>query len=198
MLRTSIIVGAITVITFLLFSTRRRDKFMLSTPVGLSAGAIRTERRRDSPKEAPHIGLINLRHETYTPVPSPGDGNCLFSSIGVSVGETCDKVRRRVVTELWRERSKYEPFFTSSMMNKMYPRDRHDLMDKTYPKYVERMLQPGQWGGELELSAASSVYERPIEVLDRNFDTISTYGEGDGEPIRVLYNGSSHYDGVKI
>ena len=175
MFKTSIIVSIFTatVLGVLFVSQRMGKRETYTVEPRLGAGAIRRERRRDSPKQAPHIGLIDLRHEAYgreeaygrpdrvgraVVVPSPGDGNCLFSSIGTAVGENCDQVRRRIVGELWLRRDDYKPFFTPSTVNKMNLRDSHDLVDESYAKYVERMLKPGQWGGELELSAASAVY----------------------------------------
>lgn len=233
MIKTSIIFGIVAVISIVLFtvprSSLRVDGYSPLpamgvppargvSPVGGVISLRKREERRRNP--APHIPLINLRHESYTSsgrsstpprrrvpglerVPCPGNGNCLFASIGTSVGEDAGRVRKRIVTELWSNRREYEPFFTSAIKNKANARDRHDLMDKTYPKYIERMLKPGQWGGEMELKAASSVYGRKVEVLDHSFYLISEYAAGADsrvvgvEPIRVLYNGSSHYDGVK-
>jgi hypothetical protein len=229
MIKTTIIFGIVAVISIVLFTVPRSSPRIDGysplpakrvspvrgvAPVGGVLSLRKREERRRNP--APHIPLINLRHESYTPssrrlrrrvpglerVPCPGNGNCLFASIGTSVGEDAGLVRKRVATELWSNRREYEPFFTSAIKNKANARDRHDLMDKTYPKYIERMLESGQWGGEMELKAASSVYGRKVEVLDHSFHLISEYepssgSGGRGEPIRVLYNGSSHYDGVK-
>jgi hypothetical protein len=114
-------------------------------------------------------------------VSCPGDGSCLFWAIGYHVMENAHTVRGKIVNELDLNRSKYESFVTGS-----------------YNKYVREMSMPGTWGDEPELAAAAHVYRRRVEVYDMNKKIISTYGTSFiGNPIRVRYNGSSHYDTLK-
>jgi hypothetical protein len=97
------------------------------------------------------------------------------------VMENAHTVRGKIVNELDLNRSKYESFVTGS-----------------YNKYVREMSMPGTWGDEPELAAAAHVYRRRVEVYDMNKKIISTYGTSFiGNPIRVRYNGSSHYDTLK-
>ena len=121
-------------------------------------------------------------HPKLEVVSCPGDGSCLFWAIGYHVGEEAHTVRGRIVNELDLNRSTYESFVTGS-----------------YSKYVRQMSMPGTWGDEPELAAAAHVYRRRVEVYDMNHRIISTYGEKYSfNPIRVRYNGSSHYDTLKI
>lgn len=114
-------------------------------------------------------------------VSCPGDGSCLFWAVGYHVMEDAHTVRGKIVNELDLNRSKYESFVTGS-----------------YSKYVREMSMPGTWGDEPELAAAAHVYRRRVEVYDMNKKIISTYGTSfGGNPIRVRYNGSSHYDTLK-
>ena len=157
------------------------------------------------PKPKSNNYLPGVRHEI---VRCPGDGNCLFHAISFSVDEPCEKVRRRIVKELHQHREKYMGFFTPSGLHQ--PRNGRDIMDlnhTTYDKYLVNMLNPGVWGGEMEIAAAAEVYRRPVIVYSKSiYNENSRYGgnaeggnaEGGGaHPIKIYYNGSSHYDAIR-
>lgn len=73
--------------------------------------------------------------------------------------------------------------------------------------YCRRILEPTFWGGEPELLVLSRLIRRPIKVYlhasqaknasGHGFVCIQTYGEEFGEKrkaVKLLYDGSSHYD----
>jgi hypothetical protein len=148
------------------------------------------------------IGLLTRGKITSSMiVRSPGDGNCLFSSIAVFVDRPSTVVRRDIVKELLFNRAVYLPFFTPKQVIRGRGQPGIDQLDTrhvSYDKYIESMTVNGTWGGEMELSAAANVYKRPVIV--RQSGGISyVYGGGgkDKTPIELLYNGSSHYDAIK-
>jgi hypothetical protein len=132
---------------------------------------------------------------------SPGDGNCLFSSIAVFVDRPSNTVRRDIVKELHFNRNVYLPFFTPKQLVRGRGQPGIDQLDTrhvSYDKYITSMMDNGAWGGEMELSAAANVYKRPVIVRQRGGISY-VYGGGDKDttPIELLYNGSSHYDAIK-
>jgi hypothetical protein len=114
-------------------------------------------------------------------VKCPGDGSCMFWSIGYHVNEDAPRVREKIVNEMTVNSKQYKPFISGS-----------------YNEYLRYMSMPRTWGDEPELAAASQVYRRAVEVYDTRHNLIERYGERYGNPIRVQYNGSSHYDSLKI
>lgn len=123
----------------------------------------------------------------------PGDGSCLFHSLGRHVGARGDTLRAQVVDVLRR-----------------YP-DLHiqdtRLRDWTawyaeapIDQYVRHIARPGTWGGALEMAVLSRLYRRPIHVYEptpgfTGCRRISTFCVDDarGGPMRLLYMGRSHY-----
>lgn len=149
-------------------------------------------------------GVMYAAAQTRRPeiIRCPGDGNCLFSSIGFHVSKPHTVVRREIVDELRRGRERYVPFFTPKptqpIRNRGQPgRDDLDTSHKSYDTYVDEMSRGGVWGGEMELSAAASIYKRPVIV--RQSGGAYVYGDAykNKTPIELLYNGSSHYDAIK-
>jgi hypothetical protein len=129
-----------------------------------------------------------------------GNGNCLFEAGGGATGNSAVKVRKKIVREMYKNRDYYEPFFTPRNKNTTLSRDRMDTQDKSYDHYLERMTQQNQWGGNMELVAASKVYKRPVVVYGPTpYDIIETIGYEylSKEPIKVLYNGLNHYDRIQ-
>lgn len=128
----------------------------------------------------------------------PMDGNCLFTAIGSAVGKKHSTVRRSIVREMWKNKSNYEPFFTPSGLNTENKNiDNIDKIDPTYSSYLNRMLEKGQWGGEMEIVAASNLYKRPVIVFSNNYaPKYFNETKYKTKPIEIFYNGSNHYDSV--
>lgn len=64
--------------------------------------------------------------------------------------------------------------------------------------YIENLLNDGAWGGGIEISAISQMWQIEIMILDkRSKSELGTIGEGKWNPpqerIKLFYNGS-HYD----
>lgn len=150
------------------------------------------------PKHA--INTKKRKREEPIVIKCPGDGNCLFSAIGRATGHSSIKVRKKIVREMHNNRIYYEPFFTPKSKNTKITKDKMDVQDKSYNHYLERMTNQNQWGGQMELVAASKVYKRPVIVYGPTpTEIIETIGSEyfNKEPIKVLYNGNNHYDSIQ-
>ena len=64
--------------------------------------------------------------------------------------------------------------------------DHEDTQDASYDDYVKRMRNDGEWGGEFEIIAATSLCGRKVVVYTSD-GLKSVRGEGDGPPIVVWY-----------
>lgn len=140
----------------------------------------------------------------YSVIGIPGDGRCLFRAImyGAQLRggedaqnkswqrESADELRQKVVDELVKRREETEWF-----------------IEGDFDAYTKRMRQSHVWGGEPELLMASHVLKMPISVYmvdesSRGLISIAEYGQEyvkeNPEIIRVLYDGSGHYDALQF
>ena len=71
-----------------------------------------------------------------------------------------------------------------------------------FEDYLFQMRSLGTWGGNLEITALSQLYQRPVEVYDqqttpRNILSDSVNYDNNQAPIRISYmHGGTHYDSV--
>jgi hypothetical protein len=71
-----------------------------------------------------------------------------------------------------------------------------------FNRYLDRMAQPYQWGGEFELVALAIRIDRPIIVHSRRYPgnqmRFSHEGvDGMAEPIHIYHEGGSHYQALE-
>eukprot|EP00466_Bigelowiella_natans_P002038 jgi/Bigna1/90373/estExt_fgenesh1_pg.C_680074 len=80
-----------------------------------------------------------------------GDGNCLFRTISRLIYGTPEHhamVRAKIL----------EYIQTEAVFFGQY------IFDEDFNQYLERMKQPGEWGGEVEIRAACEMYGRHVEI----------------------------------
>ena len=113
-----------------------------------------------------------LRMSGQVWVATPDLGNCMFESVCLSLVEqgisndTPAQVRAKVVKEIADDQDQYMEFFTSSTNNTHGDNhlDLEDHKDLTFEDYFIRMAKDEQWGGNMELQAATEVYRSEIKV----------------------------------
>eukprot|EP00741_Cyanophora_paradoxa_P009239 tig00001416_g8949.t1 len=126
-----------------------------------------------------------------------GDGRCMFRAIaqgaaqaeGRSIDETreADRLRREVADRMPRYRKVFE---------------KYRVIEEPFDKYIYRLRNPSYWGGEPELIVLADLLKKQIYVYIQEsapigeFINIQQYGvQYENAPIiRILYNGSNHYD----
>lgn len=142
----------------------------------------RRSRKRQSSSRRQHSryrGVSSVRHVV---IPMPGDGNCLFWSLGYSENVSPSEVRARTVSYVGRE---WDNHF------------RHFLTHREQETYLHNMRRNGVWGDELILSAFAQVYGRRVVVHDRRtLGVRSVYGDCHAKTVRVAFSGC-HYDAIE-
>lgn len=165
-------------------------------------GVVHAESPVENYKNDSHTSHGKKVYTDFSVTGIPGDGRCLFRSIAhgaclrsgkVSPSETlqrelADELRALVADEFIKRRSETEWF-----------------VEGDFDTYVSHIRMPHVWGGEPELLMASHVLQMPITVYLHDEESgglisIAEYGQeyGKDNPIRVLYNGSGHYDALQI
>lgn len=117
----------------------------------------------------------------------PGDNSCLFHacayvlkdksrSLGPSLRQECAEV-------VLANPQKYDAALLGQP-----PRD-----------YVDWILRPTSWGGAIELSILSFLYQTEIIALDLESATMQRFGEGENYSLRafVVYTGK-HFDAIGV
>jgi hypothetical protein len=134
-----------------------------------------------------------------------GDGNCLFRSLSDQLfgdyGHMYHSVVREAVCDYMDGQKEYfQQFLVLDDDN-----NKNSSVDATsYEHYVQQMRQDGEWGGNMELIAASKLFQRNILVLQSNGaflidappDTATTTTTR--EDLIVSYHDNGHYNSVWI
>jgi len=139
-----------------------------------------SKRQRSSNNIANPSDLTGFEVMTIT-----GDGNCLFRAVAKMIygdQEAHELVRSECCDFMIRHQPNFEPFITD---------------DEPFAQYIDDLRRPAVWGGETEIAALSTLYQRdiwiyhepsleliypsPLQPLERRFPF--------DEPIRLTYNG---------
>jgi len=127
-------------------------------------------------------------------VRQPGDGSCLFHSLGHTLGESAQELRAVVSRFI---EANAEAKIAGTALSKWVTWD-CGLDTKAY---AARLRQPGRWGGALEMSIIAEIKGISIHVYERHgsgqFKRIATFGDVDdttAASAHVLYGGRVHYD----
>lgn len=176
--------------------------YSTSEPVHAEAPQSKENKEDDCDSSSVSFSHGKKVYTNYSVIGIPGDGRCLFRSVahGASLRsgkpapneslqrELADELRARVADEFVKRRKETEWF-----------------IEGDFDAYVSQIRKPHVWGGEPELLMASHVLEMPITVYmyDRESGgliSIAEYGQeyDKQNPIKVLYNGSGHYDALQI
>jgi hypothetical protein len=116
--------------------------------------------------------------------------------------DDAEDVRAKITRELLKHRGLYDCFFTPADNNQEHADvDYEDVQDQTWEDYVERMQKDSEWGGQIEMLAASQVYKRPVKVfvVDSGNEVSVNVIEHKRErarAIEVAFDGIAHYVGV--
>lgn len=124
----------------------------------------------------------------------PGDGSCLFHSLGKHLGTDAATLRAKVVTVLKRLPSLDMNGVPLSEWTQWYA-------DMPIERYAAHIARPNVWGGALEMAILARVFQRPIEVYEptdhntacRKISEFEITQRAAGPTMRLLYTGRSHY-----
>ena len=129
-----------------------------------------------------------------------GNGECLFTSAGRSLGVSGRKLRKQVAAA-FKSASKdatFEPMRGLSL-EKVVKFEK----DMTVTAYADSMSDERAWGGEPELQAIAMLHRVTVVAYVKKPSSLScqtasfqriAYGDFTDNVVRVLYNGKTHYD----
>ena len=124
----------------------------------------------------------------------PGDGNCLFHSIGCSVNLVQNQIRELVSKYILKHKNKKFNGLSLEEWIKM----ESEMSVEVYAQYI---LRNGEWGGNMELYVCSQVFKINLFILKRDinkYKIISSYVyENDAKNVFLIYNGA-HYNYLKV
>jgi len=138
-----------------------------------------------------------------------GDGRCMFRSLALGLAANKNQVLGSHETEHADKlrMACAEAMCSSVEKRKLYPEALMAVKaEGDINRYCKRINSPSFWGGEAELLVLSKMLKTPIRVYMRNsqgfgYIKIQEYGYqfdkangGKKKPVRLLYNGSNHYD----
>ena len=179
----------------------RRSKRLRKKPSG--------EASYNAPKKKCHAGVFEdatlFRHamkveHNFQIYDVPMDGDCLFSSISHQVyGDICFSglVRDRCCNYM----KLFEGKFMLFIDTRRFVANRRDENYVDFDDYLVKMRTPGIWGGNLEITALSELYQRPVEIYDQQTTPRATFSNSvnfgnDLPPMRMALKNGNHYDSV--
>lgn len=126
----------------------------------------------------------------------PGDGNCLFHSLGKAFKKSHIEMRNTIIGFIERK-PKYK---ISDARIKDWIKWENNL---SWRKYVSYMLNQGTWGGALEIQLCSEIFNTNIVVLERGkndgkFNIISKFLRNKGRIVFLVYEGRCHYNYCEV
>ena len=127
--------------------------------------------------------------------PIKRDGNCLFRAIaGAVLGDTelYPHLRKQCADFMEKEREFFTPRVTTV--------DRHDVIVKTFDDHISMLRQEGAWGGDLEITALSAIFNCFFEVYKFTENPRVCHFPNvirDTNPTIRLFHRNSHYNIVR-
>jgi len=126
----------------------------------------------------------------------PGDGNCLFYSMGIAF--KMPQANLRLAIAMYLEKNRKTKINGLSLEEWL-------MMEKEMPldSYCKLIRKNGIWGGNMEINIASKMFKTNIFVLSKDitkkkFDMISSYVfDNNARNIFLLYDGL-HYNYLKV
>jgi len=125
----------------------------------------------------------------------PGDGNCLFHSVAMSIDSNAADLRAAVIEWMLRPDQMLHGEKVSEWITWNG--------NATLREYASSMARSGTWGGGIELAVMASILQRPILVFANDATGSRRIAEflpdAEGVDIRslpalcILYVGRSHY-----
>lgn len=127
------------------------------------------------------------------------DGNCLFRSLADQLYADYGRAHADVRDEICDYLQGHQNFF--GLFLDLDDEDGKGEDASDFADYVHTMRGDGEWGGNLELVAASRLYRRHIRVFSSNLAAL-TIEDGSGKPpagpdLLVSYHDNDHYNSVR-
>lgn len=162
-------------------------------------GAGFAENHRDSVRGKPpsigDVGGDNFILRSARVIPQPGDGSCLFHSLGYGMGgrASAREIRRDICNFVERNG---DLVIADSPLQEWIKWDGGGSVSS----YARRM-SIGGWGGGIEMAAFSQMKRVNVHVYEKcssGYKRISAFNvPGASQTVKVLYRGGVHYDALE-
>lgn len=186
-------------------TTSRNDDTTSTNTPGKKNSRIDTHCRRRGRKAASDDDDVTFRNilleQGHLIREMNADGNCLFRSLSDQLyddrGAKHDIVRSDICSYLSMNREEFMNFL-------LMEDDDEDVIG--IDSYIEKMRDDGQWGGNVEVVAATRCYERDIIVFSSEvadgvlcFSCDAGNGKKDAtnDSLMLSYHGNDHYNSVQ-
>eukprot|EP01132_Coremiostelium_polycephalum_P003996 gene3996-4997_t len=133
--------------------------------------------------------LNQLQPLGYTIKDVAGDGNCLFRSIAdqlENAPQNYQKYRQAIVTFIEQNKDIYSPFIDDEEFD-------------SFEDYIREMRTDGEWGGNIEIQAASLIYTVNVTIHQLNQPQwqVINHFNGKTRMIHLSYHDGEHYNSVR-
>ena len=125
-------------------------------------------------------------------VPVDDDGNCFYQSVAKYLDNTDTQHLRKIVHKTLKDNiDDYRGFFDGAS---------EDEIEGRIASYMQDILNPNGWAGDLEIMILSQAFNRPIIVIGPDSQIVNQQSleVSRGEPIFVYYNKINHYDELVV
>jgi OTU domain-containing protein 3 len=138
---------------------------------------------------------------TRTIIDIEADGNCLFRSISDQLyhdfGNNHAEIRDEICNFMEGHKDEFSLFL---VLDDEDAKGEEDAAD--FEEYIQNMRKDGEWGGNLELVAASRMYRRNITVYSANLSAFTiehgSEKESAGPDLMVTFHDNDHYNSVRL
>jgi hypothetical protein len=122
-----------------------------------------------------------------------GDGDCLFSAIGLYLNKSPQVLRLETAQYLEEHLERFVDHIA----------DEYDDDDFTIEGYIKSIRNGEKWGDHIEIIVLAEKYQRPIVVIESgggvyNPSDLTEANVPQGKPIFIYYNGVDHYDALRL
>ncbi|EFA85119.1 OTU domain containing protein [Heterostelium album PN500] len=140
-------------------------------------------------KQSFNAFLEQLEPQGFTIKDVAGDGNCLFRAFADQLEDNPEqhmKYRQNIITFIEKNKDMYAPFID-------------DEEGETFEDYIAEMRKNASWGGNIEIQAASLIYQCNITIHQFNqprWEIINYVGDK-YRMIHLSYHNDEHYASVR-
>jgi len=124
-----------------------------------------------------------------------GDGNCFFRAVSDQLHGHQEEhlaLRAQACEYMAANRDYFAPFISEDGDD-----DFSSDIDVRFDAYLEAMLEPAEWGGQLEVQALAQALNCSVVMFQSDAPSYRINGDSCGRSIRLSYHDGEHYNSVR-
>lgn len=124
---------------------------------------------------------FTIENQPYIMQKVEGDGHCFFSSVSLYVNMEIDDLRTITADNMLENIENIREFY--------------EKQNLTLEEYIEQVRNTNMWADNDSIIALQQALNRPIIIYNMEGNVINeSHIESEEEPIRIVYNGTTHYN----